>query len=451
MKQFFLVLSVLAMALVLSLSSSCSKTSSIGSDLVGEDQAEVTVVDTLSITARNIRVDSVQTYGSSDAQQSNSYLVGKYEDPIFGKVEASIFAQINLNESSNPGFADGAGRLDSVVLSLVYDSLKTYGNIASIAQKWEIYMMDETMDRAADYYSDQTFSFDPTPIGETTFIPAPEDSISYVDYIFGAGDTVTRTNMLRIPLSREFGAFLLSLSADDLTNSDNFKNKVPGIHIKAIDETEAMLGFVLSNEFSRINLYYRDTDAAPREYQFPFLFPSPKMNNFVNDYTGTEVEQFLANPELADSLIFIHSMAGVNAEIDIPYVDELPDVIINEAILEFFIASETNSLFSPVDRLYFAREDSDGDLILIDDILFAIATLQNLDVFGGSPVEDEQLSIMKYRMNITDHFQDMVDGDEETTMSIFPRLSRERSDRVVLYGPKHSTYPMRLKVTYTNL
>lgn len=448
MRYFLIVLSVLAITII----NSCSKSSSIGSELVEQDQADVVTVDTFTIAANVTDIDSIRTYGPNDGQQLNSFLLGRYVDPVFGRVEAEIFTQVSLDELT-PQFVDKMVTIDSVVLSLVYDTTKIYGNLNAMPQKLEVYTMNESLDRGAEYYSNQTFGFNNTPIGEFEFIPNPTDSVTYVDYLRGVPDTVTTTNIVRVPLSRFFGGFLVNdLTSTDYQNSDNFAVKLPGIHLRIAEDTEAMMGFLLTSEFSRINLYYTDEDGIAREYRYPFLFPTPKMNRYVNDHSGKEIVEFFDSPEKADSLIFIQGMAGVNTEIDIPYASNLSDVIINEAILEFFIASDnTTNSYPPIDRLFFANRDENGNFIFIDDLAFAITPLQNLNLFGGSPIVDEQLSIQKYRMNITAHFQNVLEGIVDSKMSVFPQLSRERADRVVIYGPNHPQYPMRLRVSYTKI
>ena len=453
MKQIITVLLVLG-GMVCFTISSCTKSSTIGSELVEQDQAKVFITDTLSIVAKTVNLDSVKTYGPADSEQFESYLVGKYDDPVFGKVEADLYAQVNLDVTTTPSFI---GRddvvVDSVILSLLYDTTKVYGNELAIPQTFEVYTMTEPLDRGDTYYSNQTFSFDSNPIGNKTFVPKVRDSLIIVDYALSRPDTVRTVPHLRIPLSKFFGAFLKDLELSDYANSTSFKEKLPGIHIKAIAETESMLGFHLFRETStitsRITMYYKEGEVQ-KEYRYPFLFASPKMNHYINDPSGKNVVNFFDNEEKGDSLIFIQGMGGMNAEVAIPYADQLGDVIINNAILEYFIATEEDSPYEPVDRIFLGIEFDDGSFSTVRDLILA-NSLAQLNLFGGFPVMDEQLSIKKYRMNITNHFQDMVEGENDRALITFPQLNREKADRVVLYGPGHSAYPMKLSVTYTKL
>jgi hypothetical protein len=54
-------------------------------------------------------------------------------------------------------------------------------------------------------------------------------------------------------------------------------------------------------------------------------------------------------------------------------------------------------------------------------------------------------------MNISAHFQDMIDGlvSNKLIITAFPKP--EDAAFVTLLGAKHSLYPIRLKVAYTNV
>ncbi|HHH49927.1 MAG TPA: DUF4270 family protein, partial [Saprospiraceae bacterium] len=157
----------------------CTKSTPIGSELIDQDQVELKFRDDFKIIAKSINVDSVKTYGPQENEQLNSYLCGRYEDPVFGKVEASIFTQLALEGAMLPDFItkEGTVILDSVILSLVYDSTKVYGDELALPQKISIHTMFEALDRADTYYSNQSFGYSPNPIGEKTFFPRVRDSL----------------------------------------------------------------------------------------------------------------------------------------------------------------------------------------------------------------------------------------------------------------------------------
>ena len=108
------------------------------------------------------------------------------------------------------------------------------------------------------------------------------------------------------------------------------------------------------------------------------------------------------------------------------------------------------SNFDPVRRLFLVREDDNGNFRSIEDLAVA-NSLGALDLFGGKPFTDNELAVRKYEMTITSHLQSKVDGLDESPLVILPQLSLERAERVIIYGPGHSTFPIKLSVTYTQL
>ena len=144
---------------------SCNDPTIIGTDVISSDQADVRIMDTLTIRATTVKEDSIQTYKS--LSQFSRYLVGNFNDPLFGNTKATIFSQFRLA----PGFQYTATDstffnnnnienmntvLDSVILVLEYDSSGFFGNRLS-PQNIEIYEIAEPMDNNATYYSNQEF------------------------------------------------------------------------------------------------------------------------------------------------------------------------------------------------------------------------------------------------------------------------------------------------------
>ena len=429
----------------------CTKSTPIGSELITQDQLELKFTDDFNIIARSINIDSVKTYGPKDNEQLNSYLCGRYEDPVFGKVEASIFTQVSLDGGSLPDFItkEGAVVLDSAILSLVYDSTKVYGDEFALPQNISVYKLSSSLDRAETYYSNQTFEFKPIVIGQKSFFPRVKDSVTVIEYNQFRPDTNKLLPQVRIPLTSAFANTLLNFDKSVYENLELFREKFQGIHITASEDSKAMLGYVLFSNESRITLYF-SVDGIKGEYRLPFTFQSAKMNHFVNDYTGKDITEFFDDPAKGDSLIFIQGMSGVKAKMELTDVSKLENVIINKATLEFYIATPSTSIFDPTRRIFLFNEDEEGNLFSVSDL--AIATrLAAIDFFGGKPITDEQVSVQKYQMVVTSYLQSVADGTEDRPLIILPQLNLERAERVVIFGPGHSTYPMKLSVTYTQL
>jgi hypothetical protein len=100
----------------------------------------------------------------------------------------------------------------------------------------------------------------------------------------------------------------------------------------------------------------------------------------------------------------------------------------------------------------------DGETELIEDLIILIGRYGSTDglaIFGGSPDEDRV-----YRMNISGHFQRMIDGDATNILRITPfnsggdltGLNRgNKASRTVIKGPGRTTGRMKLVLNYTKI
>ena len=173
--------------------------------------------------------------------------------------------------------------------------------------------------------------------------------------------------------------------------------------------------------------------------------------HFENDYTDAPIEAFIDNAPMGDSLVFTQGMAGTFIELDFPNLTtELNNVIINKAELELYIADidAPDDNFDPAEQLILL-EQVDTTRVLVEDAVVAIA-INSLDDFGGT-VRTDAAGVQKYTMNISAHLQDMLNGTAGSKLFVQPFPKAADFSRTVFYGANHSTYPIRLKVTYTQL
>ena len=151
----------------------------------------------------------------------------------------------------------------------------------------------------------------------------------------------------------------------------------------------------------------------------------------------------------------MQGLSGPNIEIEIPYTSTLRDqTIINKAALVFTIASNVDDPnFPPIDQIILTQRNDNGTLVVISDVFLSLSR-DDLSLFGGQVEETMTASgemVRTYTLNISSHFQEMVEGrvDNTLVLRVFPK--QERGSRVILYGPNHSRYPAKLNLTYTNL
>jgi len=450
MKKISLALYVLAFGLIIS---ACNDPSPIGSDLLEGDQVDVFFTDTIGLQVSTVKEENVLTYDPNPSTIFDNFLVGDYNDPIFGRSVAGLYAQLTLDFDA-PNY-EGA-LLDSVVFTLQYDSINTYGDLLGDPFSVGIYQITEPINREADYFSDDDFAVDEasplTIMSDFTPRVTAQDSIrNILDYRFNdQGDTLTLPPSLRIKLSNFFGQELLGLSDDVYSSSSNFVEQFNGIHVRPLANNSGMLSFDISSlSASGLTVYYRQ-DTVKTQYEYSFSSRFVQFNNFSHDYDGAPVSAFFDDTTLGDSILFIQAMAGPNVKIDIPSVAGLEDVIVNKAELEFTVAQlpgdDLNS-FNPLQNMI-AAELVDGTFIFLTDVLAGGTN------FGGTlldEVGENGEALMRYRMNISAHFQRIIEGLSNNSIYLRAFPKQEQSARVVIFGPGHSQYPMKLRLTYTTL
>ncbi|MDX1939415.1 MAG: DUF4270 family protein [Saprospiraceae bacterium] len=443
-----------AVVMVLTLMVACTDPTEIGADLLEGDKAEVGFTDTLEVIATTIKTDSILTYFPvfQTSEAFTLYPCGNMIDPIFGTTKAQIYGQLSLSDFLPD--LEAAAKVDSIILVLPYDSIGLYGNLKE-TYGISVKRLTEDMDNNLSYYSNDSFQSDPNPLANVQFVPRL-DSITIFDYATGEVDTLKIPAQLRIPLPISFAQELIQLDTNFYESDSAFISYFKGIHIQPTTVNQGMLSFNLANSRSGIYLYYEKTDTSKAQYQFEFNAFRARSVQFEHNAAGTIVERYAGNTSLGDSLIFLQGMAGVTTKLEIPFVKNLTGVVINKAELEVRIAElpgDNLDIFTPVPQIVLIRPEEDGDFVSIDDvtILLRQGTTVFNTAYGGMPEEGKPGEPKVYKMNISTHFQRMIDGSRPNILYLSVLNRVETPSRVALYGTKHPQYAIKLKVAFTRL
>ncbi len=449
-----------AIAAVALLLGACNDPTDLGADLISDQFSDIQFTDTVSIRTVTIPQDSIFTYTNIVAAQQASYPIGALNDPIFGRSEASLYVDYRLSVTSAITEIDFDGfTIDSLVLGLALDSTRIYGDTLQ-PQTFRIYRLLENMDNTERYYSDQTFMTEATPVGEATDVYIRPRTDTEIIEVRGDDNDTTYFPQVRIRLDDALGAELLNLDpvlGDSIpySNSETFQEYFKGLHIVPDPGNTVVAGFNQASTFTYLKMYYSNQDTA-LNYTFVVNDLSTRVGNFAHDYTGAEVEPFINDATQGDSLIFVQGLSGLNVRMDFPYIEDFTDrVVVNRAELEFtyaYIPGDDTITFAAPDRIVLTTlEESSGDFFFIEDVNSG-GTVGDLDVFGGSPVDEDDngVFVKKYRMNISNFLQDIIDNPEDNNeiyLQVF--LKNQYASRGILYGPGHSVYPAKLHLSYT--
>jgi hypothetical protein len=439
------------LCLLVGLTWSCTQAVTIGSDFLDDQKSDLLFADNFKLHFQTLKTDSVITYSPNISYQTITYLLGELHDPVFGPSIAEIYCTPQL---ATPGTDLIGSTLDSVVLQLKYDTLGLYGDMTDQVTL-EVFQMDTTPDILQDYYSNHRFRIKPERLGMVALTPHPRDSF---DVAYN-GDTIRSAPHIRISLDVSKFADLLLQDTSVFTHQDEFQNYFHGLYVRMTRPANTMLGINLLNALSGLVFYYRTPAEEPRIFKLVFTTAGVNTVYMEHDYTGTPVETALANPE-DSSYWYVQGMSGVNASVTIDGLDQIPDAIINQAILEFYASfppGDDESQYAPCTYLV-TQEQTDSTLNYDTDVRIALAIAQGNHfnavydlLFGGkrsAPIFGPP-TVYKYEMKVTNKVKEILRGNKENILYFNPFSKSDYPNRVVLFGPNDPIYAPRLRVYYT--
>ena len=448
---------------------SCNEPSIISADVIDTDRPDVVFTDTLTIFTSSIKDDSIRIYDAFNVL--SSHLCGVLDDPIFGRSTSEINAQLRVaaaiaatDTTALMNISPGGTQLDSVVFVLEYDESRIFGN-DNTNQIVSVYLLDESMDNLATYYSTDNFTAGDLLVSKTVK-PSDIDTITIIE-----NDTIDAPS-IRLVLSGP-EALLLPIFSDILfkdsssfqyyKSDDTLLQVLNGVKILVEDNTDPknlMMSFKLaSSTFSGMFIHYHTlTDTSL--YRFRFTSTAAQMTSFEHDYTGSTAAPFIDGVDDetdGEEYIFVQGMQGLNGKLRIPYTNGLKNSIINQAQLELTIATmvpdDVPALSTnPLDQIFLSKKNEDGDLVIISDLNTALAIGNLGGIFGGNLIEktENNMVIQTYTMNISEHLQDMINGIESSDELFITTVSKAQSaNRSIIFGTGHPTYAPKLNVTYT--
>ncbi|MBP7272348.1 MAG: DUF4270 family protein [Saprospiraceae bacterium] len=430
----------------------CNEPTLVGSELFDNNQLDIVSSDTTTLQFTTIREDSIKVFTTSDSasivNQLRYYQLGRYNDPVFGELRSDVCLQFQP-ERTNPNFLSTTV-IDSFVLTLALDTT-TYGDVSAF-QTYDIYRLSDSISDQVSYYSTHQF----TTSGQITnisLIPNNKDSITYrIDTL-----DVHAAPQMRVPLPTTLAEELVHLDSASYATGSNFENSFRGIKIAAAAANSRMVSIDVRSAQTAMVLFYRDSlNGKQKIFRYWTNTYTVMTANVTHNYIGTSVVPFIDNTALGDSLGFIQSLSGLSLKVSLPHITDLTKIVINNATLEFTVAvlpGDDTLKYPPVPQLSASRKNDEGKFVFTNDFGTAFYAGTIPTTFGGSVTEEtvDGVKLYRYKMNFTSHLQGMISGKYNKDIYINPYPSAEQSRRVVIYGPKHSTYPAKLKLIYTKI
>lgn len=422
----------------------CTDPTDIGSTLLEDDIIGTHFVDTVSMKLATRLSDTITAYPNDIS--SATYMLGEYFDPIFGKVDAGVYAQV---ASPSESFDFESATLDSVVLVIQVDTSYQYGGLVD-PYPVDVHQMLLWIDPFDDHYTLEQYDYDATPLASIGINPLVKDSVEVIDYSdYVDPDTLTFPH-IRIPMPGVLGQELMMADSATLANDSLLTDYFNGFYFNTPASANGIINLFLGDFRSGLYIYYKDADDTPREVLFPFLsYNVAHFSHLQTDYTGSMVESFIDNETLGDSLMFIQSMQGLAGEIEFPYITDLKGIIVNKAELEFTVAAIAgdDTITYPALEQLLPFSDNLANELLSDTQLNGLGSFPGS--LGGNLSEAED-GTMKYTFNISKYVQGAIDGVEDNVIYIYPYQRLLKANRVSIYGTDHPDYAPKLKIYYSN-
>ncbi len=450
----------------------CNETLSVGSEILPNSDGQGNVFsDTTTIISTTVSVDSLRSDKLFLSQ------LGYMNDAVFGKTKSSLLLGLkkpNLTVSSSILDTIGGYQLDSVVLSLTLNGI--YGDL-TLPMNFKVHKLLTPLSNEQVYFSNTSFDQGMLEVGsKENYVPSLVSQ--YDEYVYNEDSTyVNLAPQLRIRLDPFFGQSIINLIENDQVGSDEIlKPKLPGLVVvpEELDGSILELDMFVNSfdtdrrnvlEDSRLHIYYKNVEGTPLNVIFPATVQDLGIGQYSHDYNSTNIETALnSNNPLGDQVSYIQGLAGVKTKIEFPNIESYGNIAIQKAELVVSrLEDGFEETFLPPDRLFVVKVAEDGTNEDISDFtMFADA---HTDGFSNEITEDNGDVILQYRINISDHLQKIISGEEENnglyislygtqdldliafnTTDIFP-------DRIVIGGGSNTqdNYRLRLDMTYTIL
>jgi hypothetical protein len=495
----FLSLSLAVLAFFSLLISGCTKidTTELGADLIPAVDNVHTFADTFQVFGTmETNPDTVTRVSASE-----NHVVGRVNDPVFGKTNADLFLQ--LTPDFFPYYyGDGdtligsvlvpGTRFDSVFLCLAY---KGYYGDTNALQNLQVYALDPATSNFKD--SSYKVNFQPDASYQGNLLGQASVKASELNNPFSirhGKDTIT--HQIRIKLSNNFLTLLNSMDTTGTQNayrSDSlFKTFFKGFAVVSDNSVTGVGGLFyvsLTDPLTRLEVHYTTKKGATKDTAFSsFTFSTgstqtsigAQANYIKRDNAGSE---YAGSP--APDALYVQSAPGSSVKLTIPDLTHYPNRIIHRAeiILEQIPGDAmVDKWLTPPAYLYLDLIDTPATAARFKPIYYDLSpnTFYAPDdavsffptggidytYFGGfaRSMTDAFGTRTYYTFNLTRYVQNMITkGGTNYALRLtapyklnynglnFLYSNALAAGRVKLANYNHNNYKLRMRIVYSNL
>lgn len=391
---------LLSFSILLYVLAGCTKTDINFTDNGTDNDPNIVYYDNYPVEIATYKVDSFLSSGHS------VFTVGYHADPIFGKINAASYTEIEL-PTENP-LKNQNVTFDSLVVVLQPNG--SYYGDTTLPVHLTVKRLTENIknedDDNNDYYSPRTFSTETTLLGQKTTVIRPSK------------DTLIS---IRLPYATGLDLFQkLKSDAAEIQDNASFIKYFKGLRI-GVDTllTNTLYYFLTHSSGVIMRLHYRLNGTVSIEKTLNFYSNLNKQYNYihVNQPSGiysifTPFKRQLKSSSLTGNKAYLNSNAGSYIKVSFPNLLTLKELYPYVKVLkaELIIKPSPGSYSSPyqlppVLNLY-TTDDDNRPLQMLSDPSGQYELTGNLIIDNLYGVET------KYSYDITSYLKSLIDAGE---------------------------------------
>lgn len=416
--------------------SGCQNPINVGGELLEDERIEVLLKEFKDFTSVTTVSDSVVT--KTGGVTNSSIILGALQDPVFGKNQTRgyiRFRPVSVVDS----LLDGNLRPDSLVLILDYGS-GTYGNNNAV-QNISIFDLAGEILTTDTFYSNSVVPLS-GEVGNLSVTINTQDSLEILNH--KTGQTEKTRPQLRLRMNDDLAQYFLD-NKESFSVDSSFSKIFKGLMLLSdISDENQSLTYNVTLANSRLTLFYTQNDTAKLSLNFS---PDIAFNSFIHSRNNAQVQSFIDDASLGDSLIFLQGGGHLKSVIQFTLLDSLEDLNINNVTLEVTLKNlfPENEVFPGPRLLNALRKNEDNRLVFLEDLGPGRSFSS---IFDGTLKKVGENEV--YRMNITNHIrQSLRDKNYNSDIYLIVETEAANLSRAVLKGAKNRENPIRITITHT--
>ena len=405
---------------------SCKKEISNGGLNLVNNEKDAFDCDTMyAMEVGSVKVDTVTS-------SNPSYLMlGSYVDPVFGKYDASFYAQVRIS-ALKPDFGDLTKiTIDSLVLGMRFSDY--YGKLD--AQNFEVYELSEDLIATKSYNTQSSIA-----VKSDNLVLQSEGKITPKPYGYKFTEFVNDTirDNIRIQLNPNLALRFITDSKNNPANfatMDAFISYFKGLYVKVSNvNQQSGEGGVMSFAYPPVLTIYYKLDGVRKKFYFELNASGVRFNHVACDYAGTDVEKLVLG-QLTDQKDFYAQANHVRGTVNLTTIKDLPNnSIVHFAKLILPVDYTSTNVYRLSSEIFVSIPNS------VSDPTLRYITSGYLDTaYHG------------YVVDLRDHIQQVITGKRLNNSLVFsPKFFSLSAERIHFIGPNTlGTDKPRLLIKYS--